>query len=471
MTSTPQPATSGHPSLMARVEGEGRIDLDLRDGRVVAARLAIVEPARLFEKLLEGRHALDVPDLVARICGICPAAYQLTAVQALEQALGVEPDPWAVDLRRLLACGEWIESHCLHLHLLALPDVLGFPDAATMARRHPDEVARGFALQEAGNEIIRLLGGRSVHPVGLTVGGFLAAPRPADVERVAALVAAAVPQALDLVRWAIGLPGGRGAELDVTRVALRADAGYPLGAGGVAVLPAGAGSHDPNVDPEGDRGADPDGGLPPLLDVPAFAARVEERQVPYSTALHASLDGAPYLVGPLARVAVNADRLPPAVTGMLARSGAVLPSTDLMRSLLARAVEVYLALAEALELLTAYRVPRRAAERVPQRPPRRTDGRTAVGFGAIEAPRGLLWHRFELNGDGVVVRARIVPPTSQNQACIAEHLRLVVEALGPHLPPDQLQRHCEAVVRCYDPCISCATHLVRVRLHDLGASG
>jgi len=432
--------------LMARVEGEGRVELDVRDGRVVAARLAIAEPPRLFEKLLEGRHVLDVPDLVARICGICPAAYQLTAVQALEAALGVEPGPWVADQRRLLSCGEWIESHCLHIHLLALPDVLGFPDAATMARRHPDEVGRGLALQETGNEIIRLLGGRSVHPVGLTVGGFASAPRPDAVERVADLVAEAVPQALDLVHWAAGLPG-QGAPLDVTRVALRAPTGYPLHSGDVVVLPAGAG-------PAG-----------PPLDVAGFAARVRETQVPHSTALHAHLDGAPYLVGPAARVAVNADRLPPEVTALLARAGAVLPSGDLFRSLLARTVEVYLALVEASRLLGAYRVPRSPAVPVPDRP----GAGGGVGYGATEAPRGLLWHRFEVAADGTVARARIVPPTSQNQACIEAHLRDVVEALGPHLSPDRLQHYCESLVRCYDPCISCATHAIRVRVRHLGA--
>jgi coenzyme F420-reducing hydrogenase alpha subunit len=446
--------------LIARVEGEGRVELDVRDGRVLAVRLAITEPPRLFEKLLEGRQALDVPDLVARICGICPAAHQLTAVAALEAALGVEPGPWVRAMRRLLCCGEWIESHCLHLHLLALPDVLGFPDVATMARRYPGEVRRGLALQELGNEIIRLLGGRCVHPVGVTVGGFLAAPRPADVERVTELVAAALPQALELVRWVAGLPG-QGAELDVAVVALRASSGYPLGTGDIAVLPA----PHPNGDHSDGGGAA--GGRPARYDVPGFEARVQERQVPYSTALHALLDGAPYLVGPLARVAVNADRLPPEITGLLARAGVGLPSPDLFRALLARAVEIYLALAEALALLAEYRLPRQPAAPLP---PLRGGGHT-VGYGATEAPRGLLWHRYELDGDGSIVRARIVPPTSQNQACIEEHLRRAVAALGPHLPLPQLQRHCESLVRCYDPCISCATHLVRVRVRDRRADG
>jgi coenzyme F420-reducing hydrogenase alpha subunit len=417
--------------LLARVEGEGALDLTIAGGRVEDLRLRIFEPPRFFEKLLEGRSFTEVPDIVARICGICPVAYQMSAAHALERALGVEVAPWVHAMRRLIYCGEWIESHALHIHLLAAPDFFGYDSAIEMARDYPDEVRRGLRLQGLGNEIIRLLGGRSVHPVGVRVGGFHHAPAPDDVRTLLARIEAALPEARELVRWTARWPFPRD-EQDFTCVALRHPDEYPMNAGRIV----------------SSSGLDIDAG--------EYETRFRELHVPHSTALHAQLDGAPYLVGPLARINLGAERLHREVRETLVSTGVHFPSRNMFHSVVARAVEIQHALLEAARLLRAYEVP--PAPFVAVTP------RAGEGAWATEAPRGLLWHRYGLDGEGRIAAARIVPPTSQNQARIEADLRTSIERMDAGTSDADLRRRAETIIRNYDPCISCATHFLRMNV-------
>jgi len=412
--------------VLARVEGEGALDLSVRDGRVDELRLRIFEPPRLFEKFLEGRDFREVPDLVARICGICPVAYQMSAVHAIEQVFGVEPGPWVRAMRRLFYCGEWIESHALHVHLLAAPDFLGYPSAPAMAVDHADAVRRGLTLQALGNDLIALLGGRSVHPVGACVGGFHRAPAPQEAVRVLSRLRDALPLAEALVAWTAELPLPD-APQRFTSVSLRHAGEYPMNAGRLVS----------------------DGGLD--IDIGEFEQYFEERQVVHSTALHCLLGGRDYLVGPLARLNLNFDRLPLPVIEAARATGIEWPSANVFHGIVARAIEILYAVHEAIRLLEGYREPRAAAVVTP---------RAGVGVGCTEAPRGVLWHRYRLDADGRVMRARIVPPTSQNQARIEADLRA---ALGPEIlarDDDSVRAYCETVIRKYDPCISCATNFL-----------
>ncbi|MFZ5573875.1 MAG: Ni/Fe hydrogenase subunit alpha [Pseudomonadota bacterium] len=418
-----------HVPVLARVEGEGALDLAIEDGDITELRLRIFEPPRFFEKFLEGRHYTEIPDLVARICGICPVAYQLTAASALEKLYGVALSPWSRAMRRVFYCGEWIQSHSLHIHLLAAPDFFGCGNAIELAKQAPDEVRRGLRLQALGNELMDLFGARSVHPVGVRIGGFHAAPSPARVAALRDRLEAALPEARALVRWAAAIPLPAD-DQDFISVALRQPAGYAIERGDIAASD----------------------GL--LIEPEAYDTHFTERHEPHSTALFSSYRGQPYLVGPLARLNLNADRLPDAVRALLDDIGFVLPSRNMFHSLTARAVEILLALTEALRLLADYRVP--DSPWAPVTP------RAGVATGATEAPRGLLWHRYEMDGAGRVVRARIVPPTSQNQARIEEDLRRSLAAFGLDRPDDALRLHCEKVIRNYDPCISCATHFLRL---------
>ncbi len=418
--------------VLARVEGEGALELDVDGGRVTGVRLRIFEPPRFFEKLLEGRSYHEVPDIVARICGICPVAYQMSAVHALESIFGTDPGPWVREMRRLLYCGEWLESQSLHIHLLAAPDFLGFPNAVAMAGQYRDEVRRGMELQALGNEIIRLLGGRSVHPVGVCVGGFYHAPSVADVSRLRSRLHDALPMAEELVQWTASLALPHSAQA-FTSVSLRHPGEYPLNEGAVA-------------------GSD---GL--HLPIDAYEELFAESHVAHSTALYSHYRGRPYLVGPLARLNLNLDRLPPQVRGNLERTGVPFPSHNMYHSIVARAVEIHYALVEAMRILDNYRLPE--ATRAEVRP------RAGVGFGCTEAPRGMLWQRWETDAAGNIVSARIVPPTSQNQARIEEDLRQHLEAVGVDAPEEVLRQRCETVVRNYDPCISCATHFLKLKVN------
>jgi coenzyme F420-reducing hydrogenase alpha subunit len=420
-----------HVPVLARVEGEGALDLRIEQGDIAELRLRIFEPPRFFEKFLEGRHYTEIPDMVARICGICPVAYQVTAAQALEELFGVELDPWARAMRRVFYCGEWIQSHSLHIHLLAAPDFFGCGNAIELARIAPDEVRRGLRIQGLGNELMDLFGARSVHPVGVRIGGFHAAPSMARIRAMREKLRAALPEAEALVRWAAAIPMPQDDQAFVS-VATQHPADYAIERGDIGTsdgLRIGAG---------------------------AFDAHFAERHEPHSTALFSTCHGQPYLVGPLARLNLNHDRLPNAIQALLADIGFTLPGRNLFHSLLARAVEIQLALHEALRLLEDYRMP--DSPWVPVTP------RAGIATGCTEAPRGLLWHRYEMDDAGCVVNARIVPPTSQNQGRIEEDLRLSLLNFGLDHPDDALRLHCEKVIRNYDPCISCATHFLRMNV-------
>ncbi len=420
-----------HVPVLARVEGEGALDLRIDDGDISELRLRIFEPPRFFEKFLEGRHYAEIPDMVARICGICPVAYQVTAAQALEQLFGVELSPWARAMRRVFYCGEWIQSHSLHIHLLAAPDFFGCNNAIELAKIAPDEVRRGLRIQALGNALMDLFGARSVHPVGVRIGGFHGAPSLSRIQDMRDRLRDALPEAEALIRWAATIPMPQDDQAFVS-VALRHPGDYAIERGGIAASD----------------------GL--LIEAHDFDAHFAERHEPHSTALFSSYRGQPYLVGPLARLNLNHDRLPERIQALLAESGLALPSRNLFHSLVARAVEILLALQEALRLLEHYRLP--DSPWVPVTP------RAGIATGCTEAPRGLLWHRYEMDSDGCVVNARIVPPTSQNQARIEEDLRLSLLNFGLDHADEALRLHCEKVIRNYDPCISCATHFLRLNV-------
>jgi sulfhydrogenase subunit alpha len=417
---------------IARVEGESSLDLDIRDGRVEGVRLGIFEPPRFFEALLRGRAYGEALDIVARICGICPIAYQMSGVSALENALGISVEPGIRTLRRLLYCGEWIESHALHIVMLHAPDFLGYADGVAMARDHREAVERGLMLKKAGNELLTLLGGRAIHPVNVRIGGFYRVPRRAEFADLTESLKRAQDLATATLRWAATFPFP-----DCTRdyefVALRHPGEYPMNEGRI-VSSAG-------------------------LDIAAadYESEFLERQVLYSTALHASLKrrGA-YLVGPMARYSLNRDRLPEPIRALADEAGLGPECRNPFRSILVRAVEVIYACEEALRLIEEYEPPSRPF--VPVEP------RAAVGFGCTEAPRGILYHRYRLDPEGTILDARLVPPTSQNQDVIEEDLRQVATA-GLDLDEEALKARCEQSIRNHDPCISCAAHFLTLRVN------
>jgi sulfhydrogenase subunit alpha len=415
-----------HVAGLARVEGEGALRVRTVHGDVDSVELNIYEPPRFFEAFLRGRSFREPPDITARICGICPVAYQMSACQAIEDACGVEVGGQLRALRRLLYCGEWISSHALHIYLLHAPDFLGFPDGIAMAAADRAVVERGLALKKAGNRIMDLVGGRAIHPVNVRVGGFYRVPTPDELRPLAVTLRQALYDALATVEWVAGFDFP---DLDVPHdlLALRDADGYPLDRG------------TPHVTP----------GLE--FPVAEFSDHVVEHQVPHSTALHARLDGRLFLVGPLARYSLNADRLSPVAREAAAAVGLGPMCRNPFRSIVVRAVEIVYAVEEALRLIESY-------ER-PDRPCADVSPRAGVGHGVTEAPRGLLYHRYELDAAGRILTADIVPPTSQNQSAIESDVTEVVRA-HQHLDDHALQSLCEQTIRNYDPCISCSAHFL-----------
>lgn len=414
---------------LARVEGEGALYLKIKGDAVVDVRLEIFEPPRFFEALLRGRTFGEAPDITARICGICPVAYQMSAVHAMENAFGVEVNGPLRTLRRLIYCGEWIESHTLHVYLLHAPDFLGYPDALRMGRDHPAIIERGLRLKQTGNEILRLLGGREVHPINVCVGGFFKVPTRRELDPLAERLRWAREAALETVRWAATLPCPE-FEQDYEFVGLRHPLEYPFNEGRLV----------------SNRGFD--------IEVQEFEDRFVEEQVPYSHALHSRFkDGGAYLVGPLARYSLNFDRLSPVAQEAARGAGLSAVCRNPFRSIIVRSVEILQACDEALRIIESYERPDRPA--VPIRP------RAGTGYGCTEAPRGILYHRYRMDDAGVIQEAKIVPPTSQNQKMIEDDLRRFVQAhVG--LPKEELELRCEQTIRNYDPCISCATHFLRL---------
>jgi len=417
---------------LARVEGEGSLRVEVRDGRVHDVELQIYEPPRFFEAFLRGRRAVEAPDLTARICGICPVAYQMSACAAVEDALDLSMGTGIADLRRLLYCGEWLQSHALHVHMLHAPDFLGCQDAVELARIEGAAFERGLALKKLGNQIMETVGGRAVHPINVRVGGFYRAPDRAEVAKLVGRLTDAVESALAVVQWVSGFDFPD-VESDYRFVALRQPGRYPMEAGRVTS------SDGIDVTPAG------------------FADLVTEEHVARSTALHAHLEGGPpYLTGPLARYALNAAELPAPAAAAARDAGLGDVCANPFRSIVVRAVEMVVACHEALALAERYEPPDPPSAVVP--------ARGGSGAGATEAPRGLLLHTYEIDAEGLITDARIVPPTSQNQIVIESDVRRAVEA-SLDLGDDELTWRSEQAVRNHDPCISCATHFLDVKVH------
>ncbi len=425
---------------LARVEGEGVLHLTVEQGAVTDLRLEIYEPPRLFESLAVGREAVELPDLLARICGICPVAYQMSAVHALEQAWGVEADPATRALRRLYYAGEWIESHLLHMVFLSAPDRFGVDDVAGVAVLAPTEVRQAIELRKLGNRILELLGGRSVNPVGVRIGGFHRIPRAEERHDLAADLGHARADMEALARWYGRLPC-EPRPADFPLVALVPENEYPMNEGPIGVS-------------DGTR-----------IAASSFEQHFEEHQVRHSTALHSRLRGSDrtYQVGPLARVWLNRDRLSPTAAGLLEEFGDRFVEPDPASTGIARAIEVVQAFDEALAAL-------KTLETLESRPAEAPTPRAGVGHAATEAPRGLLYVRVETDETGHVRALRIVPPTSQNQARIEEDLRSLSPRILEHSDGDG-RRLCEAAIRDYDPCISCATHFLKLEIHDRSERG
>jgi len=412
---------------LARVEGEGAMYLKLKGDEVLDLKFKIFEPPRFFEAFLRGRRFSEAPDITARICGICPIAYQTSACNAMESAGGVQLTGGLRALRRLIYCGEWVESHALHVYFLHAPDFLGYDNAIAMAADFPEQVQMGLRLKKIGNQIMSLIGGREIHPINIRVGGFYRVPTKKELETLVPDLEWALEAAVATTRWVSGLPFPE-FERDYEFVALQHPDEYAIHEGRIV----------------SNRGLD--------ISVDEWGDHFEESHVSWSNALHSRRKGGgAYHLGPMARYSLNSEQLTPVARKAAQEAGLGSRCKNPFRSIVVRAVEIAFACEEALRLIDGYTQP--------DAPSIEVEPRNVVGHGASEAPRGTLYHRYALDSGGLITEAHIVPPTSQNQLSIEDDLRAYVVG-RTQLTDDQLQWQLEQAIRCYDPCISCATHFL-----------
>jgi sulfhydrogenase subunit alpha len=418
---------------LARVEGEGGLFIGLENGQAVEIRLDIYEPPRFFEGFLKDRFLQEVPDITARICGICPVAYQMSSAFALENALGVKISPQARALRRLMYCGEYIESHALHVYMLQGPDLLGKESALELAAIAPDVVKNALRLKKIGNEILKAIGGRSVHPVNVCVGGFYSWPEKKTLQDLLPDLKWGLNTAIDTVKWAITLPYPD-LEIDYEFVALHHPDEYGVIEGDI-------------LSSNGRK-----------LSIAEYENGYIEEHVKHSNALHSlTVDHNTYLVGPLARLNLNHEQLLPNAQKALKDSGIQLPLKNPYKSLIARAIELVQFYEEAIQLVNEYN---------PSGPAHiELKLKAGEGCGATEAPRGLLYHRYIIDDKGMIQFAKITPPTAQNLPRIEADLFELAPKITS-LPEAEATLIAEHLVRAYDPCISCATHFLKLNVEE-----
>jgi sulfhydrogenase subunit alpha len=416
---------------LARVEGEGSLLVKIKDGVVSDVKLGIFEPPRFFEAFMRGRNYYEAPDITARICGICPVAYQMSSVYAMESAFGVKVDGQLRDLRRLLYFGEWIESHALHVYMLHAPDFLGYEDAIQMAKDHPEAVKKALELKKIGNELMILLGGREIHPINVRVGGFYKVPAKKELSEICEKLKWARDAAVETVKLVAKFPFPD-FEQDYEFVSLRHPDEYPLIDGKLI----------------SNKGLD--------IPVSDYEKHFTEEHVEHSNSLQSVHNGiGNYFVGPLARYSLNYDRLTPLAQDAAKKAGLGKKCNNPFKSIVVRSVETIYACDEAIRLIEQYEMPDKPAVTV--------EPRAGVGSGCSEAPRGILYHRYKVDEKGIILDAKITPPTSQNLKTIENDLFHYVSK-NIDLPKEKLTWQCEQAVRNYDPCISCATHFIKLKI-------
>jgi len=424
---------------LARVEGHGGVTIEMDGQAVSAVRFDVFEGARLLEALARGRSYQDIAQIVSRICAICSVAHSLTSIKATENAFGVKPTPQTELLRDLAYRGESIESHALHVFCLAIPDYLNYPSVIALAADLPDAARLGLRLKKLGNTIQEVIGGRAVHPVNCIVGGFGKLP---TTDQLAALrddlqqAAGSCQTVIDLVA---SLPRADFCSKETVFAALipKGDFGYGYYAGDqIGIRTNGK-----------------------MVTIPAaeYRSLANERTVPYSHAKHSSFQGKPFMVGSLARMAVNGDMLNGSVAGVAEKFGLALPFRNPMDNNKAQALELVYDIRRALEI-----VDRILADGLREEAPVPVQPKAGSGTGVTEAPRGMLVHSYSYDAQGYLTAADVITPTAFNAASVEDHLRGTAEQNSGDGDP-ALTHKLEMVVRAYDPCISCSVHLVRKR--------
>ncbi len=415
--------------LLTRVEGEGKIWIDIENGTIRDVILNIFEPPRFIEAVLRGQDYTVIPHITARICGICPVAYQMSGLQAIEDAFRVNINSQIKELRKLFYYGEWIQSHAIHVFFLHLPDFMGKGSIFEIGRENPELLKSALKIKKAGSLIIEVIGGRVSHPVTPTTGGFTSYPRKEKLQNLLPALEEALEITVSLTER-FSRFDFTGAEFpDLHFVSLFKEDEYPILDGDI-------------ISNKGLR-----------LNRYEFDSIFLEYQSPHSTAKKAKINGKePYTVGPVSRFNNNFEKLSMEALNTSRRINLKPPVTDSSKSILVRMVEIIHSLEQSIRLIKNYAPP----DNQPVINPRR-----ATGYGISEAPRGILWHRYSFDSDGKITEANIVPPTAQNQDAMELTVKKYLSESIPVTLEDAVNQ-AEKIVRNFDPCISCATHFLKL---------
>lgn len=418
-------------NYLSRIEGDSGIIIEIKDGKISNLYLNVFEAPRFFESFLKGRPYYDVMDFTARICGICPVAYQMSSVHAIEKIFGIKVEEPIRQLRRLMYCGEWIESHALHIYLLNGPDFYGI-ESAWASKEYLPIAKRGITLKKLGNQIISLIGGRSVHPVSVRVGGFYKLPKRKDLQALLVALEDGFEKAIEGISWAAGLDF-KDNSWDMHFISMSHPDEYPMNEGSVV----------------SNKGLN--------LSMDSFFESIEEYQVEHSTSLYSRLkDRASfnhYIVGPLSRLNLNYEKLPDEIKSAIRNNGISIPITNTQMGIIARSIELAYAFYEAIRIIKDYEEA--------DKPYVNFEPRSGEAIWITEAPRGMLIHRYEIDSEGYVKNCTLIPPTSQNLRHIERDIYHFIES-NIHKPVEFLKKEAEKIIRSYDPCISCSVHLVVV---------
>jgi sulfhydrogenase subunit alpha len=412
-------------NYIARVEGRGALNISIsKERKIKDLRFRIHEPPRFFEAFLIGRRYTELMELTSRLCGICPVAHQITALRAVENAIGLEPSEQTKDLRTLLALSAHIQSHVLSMYFLSLPDLLGYESTLAMTKDHLNDIKRGLKLKKLGNDLSDLIGGRAVHPVTAVVGGFTALPSKNKLQVIRKRLIEAKNDAFQTVNLFSKLKIPHFVR-QCEHIAISNPKSYAINTGRLRSTE-GLNIHETE-----------------------YRDYISEKQVPYSTALHSQLKTkGSFMVGPLPRVNLNFEQLTSDAKEAAKRSEVKFPNYNPFVSHLARAIELVHSIDESINII----------DRLPlKEEPRNVSCRAGFGAAITEAPRGSLYHSYVLDNNGIIRKADLVPPTAHNANNVEKDMH---EFLGTMLdePVEEIQRKCEMLIRAYDPCISCSAH-------------
>ena len=428
--------TNINVGYIARVEGQGELDIRVEDGVVRHARFAVFEPPKFYESWLVGRSCSELHELTSRICGICPIPHQITALRSVEDAEGIEVSDQTRDLRKLLMYSNHIMSHTLSVYILSAPDFLGYESIIPMVGKHLDLIKRALKMKKTGNDISELIGGRAVHPVSAIVKGFTSIPTEAELEATKRRLQEIKNDAYETIKLTSQLPFPD-FERDCEHLAISDPKEYALNEGKL----------------NSNRGF--------MVDEKEYRNYVSEGQLDYSWTKISTVKGRDsFLSGPLARVNLNFKQLTDETKKAAEEAGFKPPCYNPFKSIIARALEIYNAITDSIAIIDRLK-------------PDPNDAvieesftkRAGEGFAITEAPRGLLYHNYKMDEKGIVQKADIVTPTAHNARNIERDLEtLLPEVKG--LPLEEATLKCEMLVRSYDPCISCSVHVTRIDSKD-----